>query len=131
MGPEQFLNRKAWCKTVLQDAIANFSGNPEIVNSRIQGTQYTSALWTRYLEEQKNPDIHGRRKGRATDNTIWIERFWKSVKYDYVYLNPAPEDGFELYQGIEEYMVYYNEKIHHTIRQSPNERYQNPIQKAA
>jgi putative transposase len=68
-------------------------------------------------------------KGRATDN-IWIERFWKSVKYDYVYLNPA-EDGFELYQGIEEYMAYYNEKIHLTIRQSPNERYQNPIQKAA
>ena len=42
-------------------------------------------------------------KGRATDN-IWIERFWKSIKHDYVYLNPA-EDGFELYQGIEEYMA--------------------------
>ena len=39
-----------WCKTVLQEAIANF-GKPEIVNSD-QGTQYTSALWTQYLEEQ-------------------------------------------------------------------------------
>jgi len=68
-------------------------------------------------------------KGRATDN-IWIERFWKSVKYDYMYLNPA-EDGFELYQGIEEYMAYYNEKTHHTTRQSPNQRYQEPIKKAA
>ena len=47
-----------------------------------------------------------------------------------MYLNPA-DDGFELYQGIEEYMDYYNEKTHHTTRQSPNERYQNPIQKAA
>jgi len=115
-----------WCKTVLQEAIATF-GKPEIINSD-QGTQYTSALWTQYLEEQKI-QISMDGKGRATDN-IWIERFWKSVKYDYVYLNPA-EDGFELYQGIEEYMAYYNEKIHHTIRQSPNERYQNPIQKAA
>ena len=78
-----------WCKTVLQDAIANF-GKPEIVNSD-QGTQYTSALWTQYLEEQKI-QISMDGKGRATDN-IWIERFWKSVKYDYLYLNPA-EDGF-------------------------------------
>jgi len=67
-----------WCKTVLQDAIANF-GKPEIVNSD-QGTQYTSALWTQYLEEQKI-QISMDGKGRATDN-IWIERFWKSIKYD-------------------------------------------------
>jgi len=30
-------------------------------------------------------------KGRALDN-VWIERFWKSVKYDYIFLNPA-DDG--------------------------------------
>jgi putative transposase len=125
LGPEQLLTAE-WCKIVLQDAIANF-GKPEIINAD-RGTQYTSALWTQYLEEQKiQISMDGKR--RATDN-IWIERFWKSVKYDYVYLNPA-EDGFELYQGIEEYMAYHNEKIHHTTRQSPNQRYQNPIQKAA
>jgi putative transposase len=115
-----------WCKTVLQEAIATF-GKPEIINSD-QGAQYTSALWTQYLEDQKI-QISMDGKGRATDN-IWIERFWKSLKYDYVYLNPA-DDGFELYQGIDEYMAYYNEKIHHTTRQSPNQRYQEPVQKAA
>ena len=115
-----------WCKTVLQEAIATF-GKPEIINSD-QGTQYTSALWTQYLEEQ-GIQISMDGKGRATDN-IWIERFWKSIKYDYVYLNPA-DDGFELYQGIDEYMAYYNEKIHHTTRQSPNNRYQQLVQKAA
>lgn len=115
-----------WCKTVLQEAIATF-GKPEIINSD-QGTQYTSALWTQYLEEQ-GIQISMDGKGRATDN-IWIERFWKSIKYDYVYLNPA-DDGFELYQGIDEYMAYYNEKTHHTTRQSPNKRYLEPIQKAA
>jgi putative transposase len=29
-------------------------------------------------------------KGRALDN-VWIERFWKSLKYDYIYLNPADD----------------------------------------
>lgn len=115
-----------WCKLVLQAAIA-MHGKPGIVNSD-QGTQYTSALWTQYLEAE-GIQISMDGKGRATDN-IWIERFWKSAKHDYVYLNPA-EDGFELYQGIEGYMAYYNEKMHHTTRQSPNKRYHEPLQKAA
>jgi putative transposase len=42
-------------------------------------------------------------KGRATDNT-WIERFWKSLKYDNVYLNPA-DTGLELHQGILNYIA--------------------------
>ncbi len=115
-----------WCKAVLQEAVATF-GKPEIVNSD-QGAQYTSAAWLQYLE-QAGIQVSMDGKGRATDN-IWIERFWKSLKYDYVYLNPM-EDGFELYRGIEEYMGYYNEKTHHTTRQSPNKRYHEPIQKAA
>ena len=68
-------------------------------------------------------------KGRALDN-IWIERFWKSIKYDYIYLNPA-EDGFELYKGVQNHIAYYNNKIHKTTRQKPNIRYQETIQKAA
>jgi putative transposase len=115
-----------WCKTVLQEAMAVF-GKPAIINSD-QGTQYTSALWTQYLEQQ-GIQISMDGKGRATDN-IWIERFWKSLKYDYVYLNPADE-GLELYQGIDQYMAYYNEKTHHTTRQSPNKRYLELISKAA
>ena len=115
-----------WCKAVLQEAIAAF-GKPEIVNSD-QGAQYTSAAWLQYLEREGiRVSMDG--KGRATDN-IWIERFWKSLKYDYVYLNPV-EDGFELYRGIEKYMDYYNEKTHHTTRQTPNKRYKVPLKEAA
>lgn len=107
-----------WCKNVLQQAIAE-NGKPDIINSD-QGVQYTSALWTQYLLEQ-GIRISMDGKGRATDN-IWIERFWKSIKYDYIYLNPA-DDGFELYGGVQSHIAYYNDKIHHTTRQSPNDRY--------
>ncbi|MCK5134146.1 MAG: hypothetical protein KAR19_00040 [Bacteroidales bacterium] len=37
---------------------------------------------------------------------------WRSVKYDHVYLHPA-SDGLELYQGLNEYFVYYNHELHH------------------
>ena len=115
-----------WCKSVLEEAIRTH-GKPEIVNSD-QGCQYTSIVWTQYLEAQ-GIRISMDGKGRATDN-IWIERFWKSIKYDYVYLNPA-EDGLSLYQGIERYMEYYNGRTHHTTRQTPNQRYEESIQQAA
>jgi putative transposase len=45
-------------------------------------------------------------KGRAIDN-IFIERFWRSIKYEYVFLNP-PNGGKELFDGISEYMTFYN-----------------------
>ena len=80
-----------WCKTVLEEAISRY-GKPEIVNTD-QGTQYTSALWTQYLENM-GIQISMDGKGRALDN-IWIERFWKSIKYNYIYLNPA-DDVLEL-----------------------------------
>ena len=115
-----------WCKNVLEDAIRRH-GKPEIVNSD-QGTQYTSALWTQYLEEM-GIQISMDGKGRATDN-IWIERFWKSIKYDYIYLNPA-DDGFELYEGVQNHIAYYNEKTHQTTMQKPNDRYQGMAKKAA
>ena len=107
-----------WCKSVLDDAIERY-GLPEIVNSD-QGSQYTSALWTQHLEKL-GIKISMDGKGRATDNS-WIERFWKSIKYDYIYLNPA-EDGFELYEGVQNHIEYYNHKTHHTTKQKPNNRF--------
>lgn len=115
-----------WCKQVLEDAIA-IHGKPEIVNSD-QGCQYTSALWVQYLESQ-DIKISMDGKGRALDN-IWIERFWKTIKYDYIYLNPA-EDGLELYEGVQNHIGYYHDKIHHTTCQTPNKRYQESMAKAA
>ena len=88
---------------VLKNAISAH-GKPEIINSD-QGSQFTCELWTAYLEEQ-NIKISMDGKGRALDN-IFIERLWRSVKYDWVYLNPA-SDGTELYQGLRYFFDYYN-----------------------
>jgi putative transposase len=115
-----------WCKNVLEEAISKY-GKPEIVNSD-QGTQYTSALWTQYLEQNKIL-ISMDGKGRALDN-IWIERFWKSIKYNHIYLNPA-DDGLELYEGVQDHIAYYNNKTHQTTKQSPNVRFLESNKNAA
>jgi putative transposase len=94
---------KQWCLNVLEDAIARH-GKPEIINSD-QGSQYTSFAWTNYLEKHEiKISMDG--KGRATDN-IWIERFWKSLKYNYIYLNPC-DNGLEFFERVQNHIAYYN-----------------------
>jgi putative transposase len=115
-----------WCKKVLEEAIRTH-GKPEIVNSD-QGSQYTSALWIEYLE-QEGVRISMDGKGRALDN-VWIERFWKTLKYDYIYLHPV-DDGFELAGGVQNHIDYYHQKVHHTTEQTPQNRYQESMKKAA
>lgn len=93
---------------VLKQAIKDH-GKPEVINSD-QGSQFTCEDWVEYLKEEKiKISMDG--KGRAIDN-IFIERFWRTLKYDHVYLNPA-KDGLELYQGVNEYMDYYNHTLRH------------------
>ena len=117
---------KEWCLNVLQDAIER-NGKPEILNSD-QGSQYTSFAWTNFLEKSEiKISMDG--KGRATDNA-WIERFWKSLKYNYVYLNPC-EDGLELFKGIKEHIEYYHQKKHQSIKTSPEKMYEESINKKA
>ena len=99
---------------VLKNAISRY-GKPEIINSD-QGSQFTCELWINYLEEN-DIKISMDGKGRAIDN-VFIERLWRSVKYDYVYLHPA-NDGNELYQGLQEYFDYYN---HHQSHQGIGRR---------
>jgi putative transposase len=107
--------------TVMKQAVKNY-GKPEMINSD-QGSQFTCEDWISYLESE-GIEISVDSKGSAIDN-IFIERFWRSVKYDYVYLHPAG-DGLELYQGLKEYMHYYNYELHHQgiDRKTPAERYQ-------
>lgn len=113
---------KQWCLNVLQEAITR-NGKPEILNSD-QGSQYTSSAWTNFLERQEiKISMDG--KGRATDN-VWIERFWKTLKYNHVYINPS-DDGLELYAGIEEYIEYYHNKKHKTLNCTPNKKYQESL----
>ena len=75
---------KEWCIELLADTIARY-GAPEIHNSN-QKSQYTS---TQYIDVLKNHEIQISMdgKGRALDN-ILIERFWKSIKCEKIYLNP-------------------------------------------
>lgn len=93
---------------VLKRAIARY-GKPEIINSD-QGSQFTCALWTEYCDKEEiKISMDG--KGRAIDN-IFIERLWRTVKRDYVYLHPA-ENGSELYTGLKTFFIYYNTRKSH------------------
>ncbi len=117
---------KQWCLNVLKSAIEQ-NGKPGILNSD-QGSQYTSAAWTQYLEKEEiKISMDG--KGRATDNA-WIERFWKSLKYDYIFLNPC-DNGFELFEGVQNHIEYYHQKTHHTTKQTPNKKYAQSNQRNA
>ena len=69
-------------------------------------------------------------KGRATDN-VRIERFWKNIKYNYIYFNPC-ENGLELLEGVRDYIEYYKQKKHQITKKKPNDANQKSIcQKAA
>jgi putative transposase len=108
------------CLLVLKNAIKKY-GMPEIINSD-QGCQFTSLLWIEYLEnEQIKISMDG--KGRAIDN-IFIERLWRTVKLDYIYITPV-ENGLELYQGLKEFFGHYNHfKAHQGIdRVTPSSLY--------
>ena len=105
----------------IQQAIARF-GTPEIINSD-QGSQYTSGLWAEACGNTMKVSMDGR--GRAKDN-IWIERFWRTIKREYIYLNPC-DNAIELRKGIEKFMQYYNTERHHQgiDNETPQRKYEN------
>jgi putative transposase len=97
-----------WCKDVVEEAI-RLNGKPEIFNTD-QGSQFTSEVFTGLLKSNEI-QISMDGKGRALDN-ILIERLWRSVKYENIYLN-VYEDGVSLYKGLSEYFNFYNKKRLH------------------
>ena len=106
---------------VLKRAIARH-GAPEIINSD-QGSQYTCKEWVETLKGYKiQISMDGR--GRCRDNA-WIERFWRTLKEDYVYLNPD-NNGQEMRTGIADYINYYNNvRIHSSNgRMTPKKAYE-------
>jgi len=96
-----------FCVDALDEALE--LGCPEIFNTD-QGTQFTSDSHTRRLTANQIK-ISMDSKGRAIDN-VFIERLWRSLKYEYVYLN-APETGKELYYGLYDYFNFYNNERPH------------------
>jgi putative transposase len=92
-----------WCTQVLKDCLARH-GKPEIFNTD-QGSQFTANIFLEVLlGKQIKISMDG--KGRALDN-VFIERFWRSLKQEKIYLY-AYENGWQLEQGITEYMAFYN-----------------------
>lgn len=106
---------------VVAGAIAKH-GTPEILNSD-QGSQFTCKAYVEYLKKE-NIKISMDGKGRCVDN-IYIERFWRTLKYQHIYLNPA-SDGLELYLGIQQWLTKYHYRRHQGIKlQKPIERYKS------
>lgn len=100
----------SFCVEALENALKH--GKPEIFNTD-QGVQFTSADFTNCLLENKiQISMDGR--GRYLDN-IFVERLWRTVKQEYVYLN-AFRDGKELWIGLNEYFNFYNhERLHQSL----------------
>lgn len=109
-----------WCLEVVASAVKEH-GAPQILNTD-QGSQFTSPKYIEFVKS-KNIQISMDGKGRALDN-IFIERYWRSYKYEYLYLNP-PNGGAELYNGTKKYVEFYNnERRHDSIgKLTPNEFY--------
>jgi putative transposase len=100
-------------------------GKPEILNSA-QGSQFTCGEYVEYLKEERI-QISMDGKGRALDN-IYIERFWRTIKYQHIYLNPA-SDGQGLYRGIRKWLVRYHNRRHQgNGRIKPVDKYKSQFQ---
>jgi putative transposase len=109
-----------FCVETIQEALERY-GIPAVFNSD-QGSQFTS---DQFLDVLKSNDIQISMdgKGRALDN-IYVERAWRSLKYEEIYLK-CYSGMKELKEGIKEYYRFYNsERFHQSLDYStPDERY--------
>lgn len=116
-----------FCIEVLEEAIARH-GKPEIFNTD-QGSQFTSAAFTGLLTAHGIAiSMDGR--GAWRDN-VFIERLWRSVKYEEVYLH-AYDSVPQARACIGRYMDFYNAKRPHSSldAKTPNQVYFNPVSRA-
>jgi putative transposase len=98
----------SFCLAALEEALARF-GKPEIFNTD-QGSQFTSGEFTGMLSAAGiRISMDGR--GRWIDN-VFIERLWRSLKYEDVYLK-GYADGREARAGITEWLAFYNYRRPH------------------
>ncbi|MDI6765191.1 MAG: IS3 family transposase [Thermodesulfobacteriota bacterium] len=98
----------SFCVDALEEAIAKY-GCPEIFNTD-QGSQFTAEAFTDTLRS-RGISISMDGKGRWMDN-VFIERLWKSVKYEDIYLK-AYGSMAEVKKGLASYFMFYNEKRWH------------------
>lgn len=97
-----------FCLSALAEALRQAPA-PYIFNSD-QGSQFTCPAYEQALL-QAGCRISRDGRGRATDNAF-IERLWRTVKWEHIYLNPA-DDGHQLYRQLQAYFAYYNHQRPH------------------
>jgi putative transposase len=92
----------AFCLEAVHEALDDTQ--PVVFNTD-QGVQFTSDEFTGCLKHHEVLiSMDGR--GRALDN-VFIERLWRSVKYEDIYLHDYP-DGHAVYHGLQRYFTFYN-----------------------
>jgi putative transposase len=111
-----------FCIDALADSLRQW-GQPLIFNTD-QGSQFTSKDFLKPLLDRQIA-ISMDSKGRALDN-IFVERFWRTLKYEHVYLR-GYADGLSLWKGLEKYFHFYNyQRKHQSLGyQTPAQWYVN------
>jgi putative transposase len=99
-----------FCIEAVQEAIA-LHGKPEIFNTD-QGSQFTDGDFVRMIREEHGIALSMDGKGCWRDNLV-VERFWRSIKYEEVYLH-AYESASGARAGIGKYIEFYNGQRPHT-----------------
>jgi putative transposase len=110
----------SFCIDAVEDALAKY-GCPQIFNTD-QGSQFTSAEFTRVLINN-GIEISMDGKGAWRDN-VFVERFWRTIKYEEVYLH-AYDTVDEARQSISCYLDFYNARRPHTAldQRTPDQAY--------
>jgi len=118
----------SFCVDALEEAIDTY-GKPEIFNTD-QGSQFTGIDFIGVLKRE-NIHISMDGKGRWMDN-VFIERLWRTVKYEEVYLR-AYEDIGTARASLRRYFEFYNtERRHQSLdRQTPDNVYYQHVAKMA
>lgn len=113
-----------FCVEAVEEALAKH-GKPEIFNTG-QGSQFTSTVFTGLLSSN-GIAISMDGKGSWRDN-VFVERIWRSVKYEEVYLRAYASVG-EARASLARYLVFYNGKRPHSKldRQTPDQVYFQPM----
>ena len=113
-----------FCLDLLNEAIEKY-GTPEIMNTD-QGSQFTSQAFTGLL---KNNDIRVSMDGKgAWRDNVFVERLWRSVKYEEVYLHACASTS-EAKAGLDRYFQFYNSRRPHSSldRKTPDQAYSNAL----
>jgi putative transposase len=115
----------SFCVEALEEALEKH-GCPAVFNTD-QGSQFTAEAFTSVLK-QRGIAISMDGKGAWRDN-IFVERLWRSVKYEEVYIK-AYASVAEARSSLEKYFVFYNTRRPHQALdgQTPDQAYFTPLQ---